>query len=97
MSDDTMGQRRRARRDWPALVAAQRDSGQSVSTFCRAHGLSEGYFYKQRNELDIERPVSTVSSAAPGVDDFISLPMPTNGFEVELSLGEGVVLRIRRG
>lgn len=97
MSDDTTGRRRRARRDWPVLVAAQRDSGQSVSAFCRAHGLSEGYFYKQRREFDIERPVTAVSRTVSSTDDFISLPMPTNAFEVELSLGEGVVLRIRRG
>jgi transposase-like protein len=96
MSDDATDGRRRVRRDWPALVAAQRDSGQNVSTFCRTHGLSQGYFYKQRRELLDEGAVSAVSNTAARADDFIALPMPTNTFEVELSLGEGVVLRVRR-
>ncbi|MFT5392583.1 MAG: hypothetical protein ACI8PT_002781 [Gammaproteobacteria bacterium] len=91
MSDEATS-RRRVPRDWPAPVAAQRDSGQSVSTFCRTHGLLAGYSYKQRRELLDEPPVPAVSRA----DDFISLPMPTNTFEVELSLGEGVVLWVRQ-
>ncbi|MGK0169877.1 MAG: hypothetical protein ACI9W2_001600 [Gammaproteobacteria bacterium] len=97
MSHDTTDGRRRARRDWPALVAVQPDSGQSVSIFCRTHGLSAGYFYKQRHELVDEAPVFAVSSTAARADDFISLPLPTNTLDVDLSLGEGGVLRIRRG
>ncbi|MGK0171951.1 MAG: hypothetical protein ACI9W2_003685, partial [Gammaproteobacteria bacterium] len=56
----------------------------NVSTFCRTHGLSQGYFYKQRRELLDEPAVPAVSSTAARVDDFISLPMPTNTFEVEV-------------
>jgi hypothetical protein len=54
--------------------------------------LAEGYSYKQRCELLDEPPVSAVSRA----DDFISLPVPTNTFEVEPSLDEGVVLWVRQ-
>jgi hypothetical protein len=93
MSDEATSKHRRTRRDWPALIAEQRDSTQSVRDFCRARGLSETYFYKQRRE-HLEQGSR---SAAPGGNDFIALPLPSSALEVELSLGDGVVLRVRRG
>ena len=86
-------QKRRPRRDWQSLVEAHANSGESVETFCKARGLSPTYFYTRRRELR-EQSVVTNNSTS---EDFVSLPVVDNVLDVELLLGDGVVLRIRRG
>lgn len=46
-----MADRRRLRRDWPAIVAAQRDSGVSATAYCSEHGINRGLFYRWRRRL----------------------------------------------
>ena len=69
------------------------NSDKSVHEFCKSRGISETYFYKQRREL-LGGPQEHRKAV---VEDFVSLPLTTSTLDVELSLGEGVVLRIRRG
>ena len=90
------GKRRRSpRRDWRALVEAQADSGESVREFCESRGLSTTYFYARRRELQ----QSTTSAPHVESTEFVALPVqsPSAAVDVEVSLGDGVVLRVRRG
>jgi len=74
------GSKRRVRRSaeqWAELVAAQRESGLSVSAFCRARGLAVSTFHARRKRLQscvssepAQRPRSltaprSASTAAP--------------------------------
>ena len=87
--------KRTSRRDWPALVQAQANSGQSVREFCQSRGLSTTYFYARRREFT--PTTSTVSRR--DVNEFVALPIETPSVvaEVEVSLGDDVIVRVRRG
>lgn len=86
---------RTRRRDWPALVQAQATSGQSVREFCQSHGLSTTYFYARRRELTRSPSSVTYRDA----NDFVALPIETPSVvaEVEVALGDDVIVRVRRG
>ena len=84
---------RRGAKEWSALVAEQADSGLSQRAFCAARGVSLSSFCAAR------RRVGASSVPAPRVEDFVALPMGSMtmaGWGLELDLGEGVVLRLRR-
>ena len=77
--------RQRKRAEWERLVAAYEASDQTRETFCTSHGISASSLTYWRGKLREE----------PG---FIELaPAKTSGWEIDLGLGEGVVLRLRRG
>lgn len=87
--------KRSPRRDWRALVDLQANSGLSVRAFCESHGLSTTYFYARRRELrPSAAPIQSFESS-----EFVALPISASptALDVELSLGDGVVLRVRRG
>ncbi len=54
---------KRVQRDWPAVLAAQSESGLSVAAFCRQEKISEGLFYSWRQR----------SRSAPTDDAFVEL------------------------
>ena len=39
--------------DWPALLRAQAQSGQTIVEFCTARGLTRSKFYAERAKLHI--------------------------------------------
>ena len=43
--------RRRADQFWRDTIAAWKESGQTVTAFCAAHGLGESTFFAKRREL----------------------------------------------
>ena len=61
-------QQRRLR--WQAIVQQQRDSGQSIAEFLRAHGLCQQRFYAWRRRL--ESPAH--SEALPAADQGAASP-----------------------
>jgi len=81
----------RARGEWEELIGQFERSGLSRQRFCAEASLSVSSFDYWRRKLRREQ-----SSAVPG---FIELPsMATgSGWDIELELGGGVVLRMRRG
>ncbi len=87
---------RRSRSDWLALFEAQRRSGLSQQRFCRQQGISTSAFYNARSRYEWNAP----EGEAVSVEDFVSLSVPqargTPGWDIELSLGGDVVLRLRR-
>jgi len=100
MSEAVNGRRvRRSKSDWLALLEAQAQSGLSQLQFCQQHHISTGAFYNARCRYARELPVQSPSSS-PATDDFLALTLPGQsdaaGWDIELSLGGEVVLRIRR-
>lgn len=76
-------------------------SGQTQRTFCREHGLALSTFARWRRLLaqepapeagEPQRLFTELERSAPG-----EALAETPAWEVELALGAGVVLRIRRG
>lgn len=81
----TRVRRRRSRADWERLAAAYEAGDQTRDAFCAEHGISASSLSYWRGKLREE----------PG---FIELApvAKISGWEIELGLGEGVVLRLRR-
>jgi hypothetical protein len=77
----------RSRADWERLVSKFERSGLSRKAFCERAAVSTSTFDYWRRKL---------AAKAPG---FIELPPVERGgaWEVELDLGGGVALRLRRG
>lgn len=95
---------RRDRKAWQALMRRYEASGQSQVAFCRRHGIALSSFARWRQLLicdaaAIERPASAgVCATAPM---FMEVQRPevavaSSGWEIELQLGDGVLLRLRR-
>jgi len=79
---------RRDRAQWEQLVAEYEQSGLTRKAFCAAKGLRVSSLGYWRTKLGRE-VVGT---------GFVELPALTSrGWEVELALGDGLVLHLRRG
>ena len=103
----TGGTRHRARRSaaqWQKLVERFERSGQTRGKFCTAHGLALSTFDLWRRKLGT---TSAAVDEAPREALFVELTNPaqtqtspasteTGAWEVEVELGAGVVLRVRR-
>ena len=106
------GTSRRSAADWHALVHQQRDSGLSAAAFCRRHDLVYQTFVGRRRQLGVDAPGVRVASAAadtlpamPALPGFVEIGVaepdaqgaPDAGdWLVELDLGDGMQLRVRR-
>lgn len=99
----TAGKPRRSRAQWQRLMLDYEASGQSQQVFCREHGLALSTFARWRQILGA--PVAGGPAAEPQ-RLFTELRVPVSSgapaggtppWEVELALGAGVVLRMRRG
>ena len=92
---------RRSRAEWQSLIARAARSPLSVRTFCAEEGISTASFYLWRKRLGADVGVPAVVPAA-----FLDLgeleaqagggAERVGGWEVELALGDGLVLRLRR-
>ncbi len=73
--------------EWSGIMADFERSGLSQREFCESRGLSSKTFSNWRCRL---RP-------GCGKGSFVELAPPvSSGWDVELDLGDGVVLRVRR-
>jgi hypothetical protein len=91
---------RRSREQWRELLAQFEQSGQTRERFCAEQGLSVGSFMQWQRKLG--EPVAAAANAAEEAV-FIELARaevlaatPPQPWELELQLGAGVVLRLRR-
>ncbi len=95
---------RRDRQAWQALMRRYEASGQSQVAFCRRHGIALSSFARWRQLLSggavaSQKPApAAVRAPAPM---FMEMPHPdvavaSSGWEIELQLGDGVLLRLRR-
>lgn len=83
---------RRSATQWASLVSEQAESGLSQRRFCERHGLSYASFCYRKRRLGEERGDSQRGFIELAVDRATD----ESRWDVELSLGDGVVLRIRR-
>ena len=101
------GTRHRARRtaaQWRTLIERFERSGQTRGKFCAANGLALSTFDLWRRKLQAtpaaveeERPEALfVELTHPAQTQTSPTLTGTGGWEVELELGAGVVLRLRR-
>lgn len=88
------GYQRRTAAEWHKLIVEQADSGLPIRAFCAARGLGLSTFNKWKSRITNE-----VGGAAPAAG-FVELSPPetasTTPWEVELALGEDIVLRVAR-
>ena len=86
---------RRTGSQWSRLISEQASSGLSEQAFCTRHDLGLSTFYKWKRKLN------DVGTLQPSPGAFIEFPLSDDasqpGFELELELGEGMRLRLRRG
>ncbi len=82
------------RQFWQMTIKTWRDSGMSVSKFCKAKGLAEGTFYNWRKKLADEQSQTNKKKDLKS-SAFIELTMPKNDpVALELVLSSGNTLRI---
>jgi len=84
--------KRRTAAQWQALFSDQSRSGLSIKAFCTARGIGYSTFSNWKSRL---------TNAPPSADQamhFVELSPPDNstdqGWDVELTLGPDIVLRI---
>ena len=96
MTNENKKWRRRRPEQWQQLLRRQADSGQSVEAFCRAEALSPASFYRWRRQLVGLQPAAP-SDAKPAFLDLGELAGfgASGGWELALTLGESVVVRLR--
>lgn len=91
---------RRSADQWRALISEQADSGLSQSAFCNRKQIALSTFTNWKRRL-------AGQAAATGESDDESVSSPwielgavggsQPGWDIELDLGDGVCLRLRRG
>lgn len=88
---------RRTAEQWRALIEEQASSGQSQSEFCKRKRLSLSTFTNWKRTLSLASSDRKESAPAPSPwIDLGSVGAKGSGWEIELDLGGGVCLRLRR-
>lgn len=98
--------RKRSAAEWRALVHAYAKRKGTAPDFCREHGVAVSTLDWWRRRLEKTSATSGVRSKVRSVAaahplSFIELPATSSAartpWDIELELGEGMVLRLRRG
>jgi putative transposase len=93
---------RRSRAQWQGLIERAAHSPLSIGAFCGAEGISTASFYSWRKRLGAVPPGAAVAETTAEDGAFLELgvlggeaagPAP---WDIELDLGAGLVLRLRR-
>lgn len=101
-----VGPRKRSEAEWGALVRAYAKRKGTAPEFCREHGVAVSTLDWWRRRLEKASATSGVRSkvrpvAAAQPLSFIELPATYSAartpWDIELDLGEGMILRLRRG
>lgn len=86
---------RRAPADWKRIIDDQKQSGLSQENYCRQHNVGYSSFHHWKAKL-----ANANRSMPAGEANFIELPLLASasalGWDIELDLGYGIVLRMRR-
>ena len=86
----------RNREQWTQIIEQFNTSDMSVASFCRIHQINPASFYQRRKQLSQQ-----VQSSEPQ-PMFVEITQPDEprhsepaAWDIELELGQGVVLRMR--
>jgi len=92
MAGATRGRRvRRDRVQWQRLIEEQGASGLTQQAFCTRRRVAYATFCTWKRRLRDD-----VSAQPPGFVEVGLDEAPMSGWDVELELGDGIVLRVRR-
>ena len=93
MTENTRRHVRRSPSEWQQLIDEQARSGQSQRAFCAARALSVKSFQHWKRQL----AATAASPSLPWLElgALPERPVAT-GWDLELELGDGVCLRLRR-
>jgi len=86
---------RRSRSEWQQLIDEQARSGLSQTAFCAARAVSTTSFQHWKRQLAAAASPSP-SPASTWLDLAPLRESVATGWDIELELGEGVCLRLRR-
>ncbi len=96
--------KRRNKTEWRRLIEEQAASGLTQKAFCAQAGIAVATFGYWKRKLRDEGALRSDERADPRrvtLDDWIELtppsPGPAPGWHIELDLGNGLCLRLRRG
>jgi putative transposase len=92
MNETSTRRKRRSREEWQQLIDAQASSELTPAAFCQANGLSLASFQNWKRRLTAEPPAPVEPWVDLGTFDRPS----DSGWDIELDLGNGVCLRLRR-
>jgi len=90
MSESTKRRIRRSQTEWQQLIDDQTDSGQTQAAFCAANGISVASFQNWKRRLAAE------VSPEPWLELGTLAQQSTSTWDIELQLGDGICLRLRR-
>ena len=93
MASGTVRRARRSRSQWMELVEAFDRSELGVQAFCDQHGIGCSTFRKWRQHF----PKPMRAAQHEPLIELAALPNASSGWDLELDLGGGVILRLRRG
>jgi len=100
MNDTRTDKSRRTPEQWRRLIEQQRAGHRSAKAFCQEQGIAYATFLYHKRKLAKSSPEPGALPPAPvGEGGFIEVRGPEAGgrpWDVELALGDGIVLRIRR-
>ena len=89
----------RRKAEWQSLLSEYASSELSQKGFCELHQLSMSSFYQWKKKLSIEPVGDTdfIDISAQVHDDSLNLvePAKPSGYQIELELGFGIILRVR--
>jgi hypothetical protein len=93
----TTSRTQRSRAQWSALLKRYHDSALTQTAFCEAHGLAVSSFTSAlRRERKAPAQSENRDAFIPVLVDSAGEAFEATDWEFELTLGAGVVLRIRR-
>lgn len=82
---------RRSRDEWRRLIDEQAGSGQTQVAFCAAHGISVGSLQNWKRRL-----AAPDATPAPWLELGALTEARSATWDIELELGDGICLRLRR-
>lgn len=92
---------RRSRAQWQSVIERGERSSLGVLGFCRAEGIGTASFYKWRQRLAVGAASETLAPVTEprflDLGPLVSASANAAAWDIELELGAGVVLRLRRG
>ena len=88
---------RRSLSEWSSIVVDHRVSGLSARAYCDRSDLALSTFTKWRRRLRVQTKSSDSGFVAVGCETQVEQTNSTPSWDLELDLGDGMVLRLRRG
>ena len=97
MSKASPPRTRHSREQWQSWIDEQKTSGLSETAFCEQTGISQKRLSHWKRRL--RQRISPIKADATHRDEWIELPLAStdpSGWDIELDLGQGFCLRLRR-